>query len=283
MKDIATLLTLKQPCVMGILNLTEDSFFDGGKYVSDEAVILRAKQIINEGGEIIDLGAVSTRPGAQDIPEETENEKIVHAVQIIRQQFPNVIISIDTWRAKVAENAVLAGANIINDISGGTFDPQMANIIGKLKVPYILMHTTAKPNQMQQLTMGEKPLAEMLHFFGNQIDIFKKAGCKDIILDPGFGFGKTIEQNYFLLENLQALQIFELPILVGISRKSMIYNLLKTNPDNALNGTTVLNTVALRKGASILRVHDVKEAVETVKLCQKLAFSTVYDTTASHQ
>ena len=266
---------------MGILNLTEDSFYDGGSYLSNENILHRAKQILDEGGTIIDLGAVSTRPGAADVPEEVENERIVHATQLIRQQYPHATISIDTWRASVARNAILAGADIINDVSGGTFDPQMANTIGELQVPYVLMHTTAKPDLMQQQTLGENPLTEILHFFGNQIDLFKKAGCKDIILDPGFGFGKTVEQNYFLMENLQALQIFELPILVGISRKSMIYKVLETNPDNALNGTTILHTIALQKGASILRAHDVKEAVETVTICQKLAQSSVYGKVAS--
>lgn len=259
------------PCVMGILNITKDSFYDGGSYLTDENILQRAGQILSEGGNIIDIGAVSTRPGALEIPEEKEKELIVHALKLILQQYPDAIISVDTWRASVAEKAIVSGAAIINDISGGTFDPNMAQIVGTYQIPYILMHTTDKPEKMQQHTMGEKPLAELLQFFGKQIDLFLQAGCHDLILDPGFGFGKTLEQNFFLLKNLQALQIFDKPILVGISRKSMIYKTLETSPQQALNGTTTLNTIALLKGASILRVHDVKEAVEVIKLYQKTA------------
>ena len=252
------------PWVMGILNFTPDSC-----YHTDSQLLEHAEKMLKEGADVIDVGAVSTRPGAADIPVEEERGKIEHLLSLLRKEFPEAVVSVDTWRAEVAENAILAGADIINDVSGGTFDARMAEVVGKYQVPYVLMHTTAKPNCMQQQVMGENPLAEMMQFFGNQIDIFKKAGCKDLILDPGFGFGKTLEQNYFLLHNLHAFKIFEMPLLVGISRKSMIYKLLETTPEHALNGTTVLNTLALLQGASILRVHDVREAVEAVKLVMK--------------
>lgn len=260
------LFSLSHPVVMGILNVTDDSFYDGGRYVDDASILRRAEQILSEGADIIDLGAASTKPGAPDVPLEEEWRRIGRALSLIVSHFPEAVISVDTWRSEVAERSVNAGAAIINDISGGTFDERMAEVVGRLHVPYILMHTTAKPNCMQQLTLGENPLAEIMRFFGNQIDKFKKAGCVDIILDPGFGFGKTLEQNYLLLKNLDALQVFGLPLLVGISRKSMIYKLLNTTPEGALNGTTILNTVALQKGASILRVHDVREAVEVTKV-----------------
>ena len=268
---------------MGILNLSENSFYDGGMYLSDQAILNRASQILEEGAQIIDLGAASSQPGSNDIPENIESERITHAVKLIRLHFPDAILSIDTWRASIAEKAVNAGANIINDISGGSFDPLMPSTIGKLQVPYILTHSTAKPKIMQQTLLNGNPLPQMLQFFGNQINTFKKAGCKDLILDPGFGFGKSIEQNFFLLANLQTFQIFELPILIGISRKSMIYRTLDCQPKDALAGTIALNTIAIQKGAAILRVHDVKDAVDIISLYQKMAQATACDTTASHQ
>lgn len=261
------LLPLDPPLVMGILNVTEDSFYDGGQYRTDEAIVKRAGEMLAAGADIIDIGAVSTRPGAQDLPEQEEIDRIRHAVGLVRGRFPESVISADTWRASVARAAVPCGANIINDVSGGTFDSDMIPTMGRLQVPYVLMHTPAKPNDMQQHTDYEDILAEMIQFFGQQIEKLHEAHVHDIILDPGFGFGKTLEQNYFVLQNMDAFKVFNLPVLVGISRKSMIYKLLETTPDNALNGTTVVNTLALMKGAHILRVHDVKEAVEAVKIC----------------
>lgn len=260
-------MPLDPPLIMGILNVTEDSFFDGGKYTEEAKIVARAEQIIREGGDIIDIGAVSTRPGAQDLPEQEEIARIQRAVSAVRAALPNAAISVDTWRASVARAAVPCGADIINDVSGGTFDPEMIPTMGQLQVPYILMHTPEKPDTMQQHTDYEDILAEMIQFFGQQIEKLHEAHVHDIILDPGFGFGKTLEQNYFVLQNMDAFKVFDLPILVGISRKSMIYKLLGTTPDYALNGTTVVNTLALMKGAHILRVHDVKEAVEAVKIC----------------
>ena len=260
------LLSPSPALVMGILNVTDDSFYDGGRYTNDAAVLRRAEQILSEGADIIDVGAVSTKPGAADISVEEEWQRLEKPLDLIAKHFPDAVVSVDTWRADIAQRSVEAGAAIINDVSGGTFDERMAEVVGRLQVPYVLMHTTAKPDKMQQQPLGEDMLLTMMQFFARQLAIFKEAGCVDLILDPGFGFGKTLEQNYFLMKNLSAFQIFECPILVGISRKSMIYKLLETSPDEALTGTVVLNTLALQQGASILRVHDVREAVEAVKV-----------------
>jgi dihydropteroate synthase len=269
-------LSETMPLIMGILNVTEDSFYDGGKYRTEDAIVNRAAQILAEGGDIIDLGAMSTRPDAMEIPEEEEKTRIVKAVRLIRGEFPDAVISVDTYRAIVARAAIESGANIINDISGGTFDSDMISTVGKLQVPYVLMHTPAKPTEMQQHTDYKDILGEMLQFFGRQIAQLHEQAAHDIILDPGFGFGKTLEQNYFLMKNLDVFHELGFPLLVGISRKSMIYKLLETTPDHALNGTTVLNTVALLKGASILRVHDVREAVETRKIVQTMRHNNEY-------
>ena len=260
------LITLDNPLVMGILNVTEDSFYDGGQYRTDEAIVKRAGEMLSAGADIIDIGAMSTRPGAADISEQEEINRIECAVRLVKGRFPEAVVSVDTWRASVARAAVQNGADMINDVSGGTFDPEMIPIIGQLQVPYVLMHTPAKPDMMQQHTDYQDIIAEMLQFFGQQIEKLHEAHVHDIILDPGFGFGKTLEQNYFVLQNMDAFKVFNLPILVGVSRKSMIYKLLETTPDNALNGTTAVNTIALMKGAHILRVHDVKEAVEVRKI-----------------
>lgn len=259
------------PLIMGILNTTEDSFFDGGRYLTDKDILLRAEKILSEGGDIIDIGAMSTRPNALEIPEDEEISRIVSAVNVVRKHFPEAVLSIDTYRATVAEAAVEAGADMINDISGGTFDSEMIPTVGRLQVPYCLMHTTAKPSEMQQHTEYKDILADMLQFFGRQLEKLHAHHVHDIIIDPGFGFGKTLEQNYFLMKNLQVFQELGYPILVGISRKSMIYKLFDITPDHALNGTTALNTVALMKGADILRVHDVKEAVEVRKIVSYLS------------
>jgi dihydropteroate synthase len=256
-------LSENKTLIMGILNVTEDSFYDGGKYTSKEKVLKRAEQIVLEGGDIIDIGAMSTRPDAKEIPENEESDRIASAVEIVRKAFPNTSISVDTYRACVAKAAVQAGASMVNDISGGTFDPEMIPTIGQIRIPYCVMHTTAKPAVMQQHTQYNDILADLLRFFGQQVEKLHQHHVHDIILDLGFGFGKTLEQNYFLMKNLQVFKELGYPILVGISRKSMIYKLFNTTPEHALNGTTALNTIALAKGADILRVHDVKQAVET--------------------
>ena len=260
----------KEPLVMGILNVTEDSFYDGGHYTTEEKILNRANQILSEGGDIIDIGAMSTRPDTQEVPEKKELAHIKSTVRLVRDAFPEAVISIDTYRASVARAAVDAGADIINDISGGTFDPGMIAAVGELQVPYVLMHTPSKPADMQRHTDYEDILGEMLRFFGTQLAKLRAYAVHDIILDPGFGFGKTLEQNYFLMRNLEVFHELGYPLLVGISRKSMIYRLLDTTPECALNGTTVLNTVALMKGASVLRVHDVREAVEVRKMVSLL-------------
>lgn len=262
------LCNLSHPLVMGILNYTEDSFFDGGRYTSEKAILNRASQLLEEGADLIDIGAMSTRPGAADIDEVTEIERIRQAVPLILQHFPDTVISIDTWRASVAQVALDHGAAMINDVSGGTFDEEMIPTVAQARVPYCLMHTPAKPEVMQHHTKYENLIGDILRFFGAQVNKLKELGANDIILDPGFGFGKTLEQNYFLMKNLNAFDSFGLPILVGISRKSMIHKLLNTDAKHALNGTTVLNTIALMKGAHILRVHDVKEAKECVKMVE---------------
>lgn len=255
---------------MGILNVTEDSFFDGGRYRTDAAVLKRAEQILTEGAAIIDIGAVSTRPGAADVTAEEEWSRLQPALQQILREFPSAVISIDTWRAEVARRSIENGAAIINDISGGTFDAAMPEVVAAAHVPYVMMHTTAKPAQMQLQTISGDLWETIFQFFDRQLAVFSAAGANNIILDPGFGFGKTLEQNYQLMNGLEKFHKYKLPLLVGISRKSMIYKFLKTNPDGALNGTSVLNTVALMKGADILRVHDVKEAVEAVKIVKQM-------------
>lgn len=258
------------PIVMGILNVTTDSFFDGGNYVSEEKWLTHAKKMIGDGAEIIDIGAYSTRPGAKNISEEEETKLLIKAIKSVRQHFPDVLISADTFRASVAEKAVEAGANIINDISGGTMDVNMFKTIAKLQVPYILMHIQGTPENMQKKPEYENVTEEVYSFFDSKIKELNSLGFNKIILDPGFGFGKTLEHNYQLLKDLEKFHSFHLPLLVGFSRKSMINKLLNISAKNALNGTTVLNTIALQKGAKILRVHDVKEAKEAVVITEYL-------------
>ena len=251
---------------MGILNVTADSFYDGGRYTTEEAILGRAAQIVEEGAAIIDVGAVSTRPNALEIPAEQELRTIRDTVALLRQHFSQIPISVDTWRASVAEEAVKQGASMINDISGGTFDEEMIPLVGALQVPYCLMHTTAKPDVMQQQTHYDNLIADILQFFGRQLEKLHQCHAHDIVVDPGFGFGKTLEQNYELLKNLGAFHSLGFPLLVGVSRKSMIYKLLEVTPQEALNGTTAVHTLALLQGAHILRVHDVREAVETIRI-----------------
>lgn len=258
------LIAIDKPLVMGILNVTRDSFYDGGRYTTEQAVLARAEQILSEGGDIIDIGAVSTRPGASVCDGETERDTIVQTVQAIRTRFPKAVLSIDTFRAEVARAAIDCGADIINDISGGTYDERMISTIGELQVPYVLMHTPAMPDKMQQCTHYEDILADMLQFFGRQLEKLHQQNVHDIIIDPGFGFGKTLEQNYFLLENLRVFETLDFPLLIGISRKSMIYKKLDTTPAGALEGTLEATRTAIQNGADILRVHDVKETVTLV-------------------
>lgn len=260
-------MDLSTPQVMGILNVTPDSFYEGSRMFSDEQIAQRTRQIVEEGASIIDLGAYSSRPGAEDVSAEEETARLERAMRIIRSIYPDVAVSVDTFRADVARRCITDfGADIINDISGGELDKNMFPTVAELNVPYILMHMRGTPQDMQQCTDYKDVTADVLRYFGEKVDRLHSMGVKDIILDPGFGFAKTLEQNYELLAKMEVLQVLGLPTLVGISRKSMIYKLLGTTPTEALNGTTVLNTIALQKGANILRVHDVKEAVEAVKI-----------------
>jgi dihydropteroate synthase len=260
------LMDLSTPVVMGILNVTPDSFFDGGKLRNDDDLILQAKKQLDEGASILDLGAVSTRPQAGTVSEAEELGRLIPAVQKVRAAFPEACISVDTFRASVARRAVEAGANMINDVSGGMLDADMFATVASLGVPYVLMHMQGTPDTMQMNPTYEDVTTEVLEFFIERSHALQVMGVHDVIIDPGFGFGKTLEHNFALLHSLGRFQALGLPILCGFSRKSMINRVLGTSPEQALNGTTVLNTMALERGANILRVHDVKEAVEAIKL-----------------
>lgn len=256
-----------RPIVMGILNLTTDSFYDGGRYTDTDSIIERAETILKEGGDIIDIGAVSTRPGAKLLPPEEEASRLSQAVALVRQHFPDAILSADTCYSKPARQAIESGADIINDISGGQFDPEMFDTVAQLQVPYILSHTQGTPDQMQQNCNYGCIVDDLIKYYSSRLSTLHKMGVKDIWLDPGFGFAKTLEQNHELLDRLDELtSLFREPFLVGVSRKSMIYKKLNCTPEESLNGTTVLNTKALLCGALILRVHDVKEAKEAIEL-----------------
>lgn len=260
------LIDLGQPQVMGILNVTPDSFYSGSRKQTEEDIRDRVKQIIDEGGQMIDIGAYSSRPGADDVSPKEEMDRLRKGMKIVSETAPDIPVSVDTFRADVAKMCVEElGVGIINDISGGELDKNMFATVAKLGVPYILMHMKGTPQTMQQAPHYDDLMKEILLYFAEKIQQLRDLGQKDIILDPGYGFAKTIEHNYHLLHHQEMLNVFELPLLVGISRKSMIYRLLGSTPEESLNGTSVLNTIALQKGASILRVHDVKECVEVVK------------------
>ena len=260
------LIDLSEPKVMGILNITPDSFYDGGKFTEETKILKQVEKMLEEGATFIDIGGCSTRPGAKDISEEEEKKRVLPAIEAILINFPQIIISVDTFRSSIAKIAVEAGAAMVNDISGGSLDKKMPEVVASLQVPYILMHMQGTPQTMASLANYENLLKEMIDYFHQKINVFQALGVKDIIIDPGFGFAKTIDHNFELLRKLEYLRILEKPMLVGLSRKSTIWKSLAIRPEEALNGTTSLNTVALLKGASILRVHDVKEAVEVVKL-----------------
>lgn len=261
---------MQKPLLMGILNLTPDSFYDGGKYRSLDSALKQTEKMFAEGADIIDVGGYSTRPNASDIAPQEEVSRVVPVIEAIRKKFPDCIISIDTFRAAVAQKAIEAGANIINDISGGQLDEKMFEIAAQMQVPYILMHSRGNPQTMSQLCNYENIFLEILHFFEQRIEKLTILGVKDVILDLGFGFAKTREQNFQLLRHLSFFETLKKPMLVGISRKSMIYKTLHTEPSQALNGTTALNMFALEQGAKILRVHDVAAAKETLTLWLKL-------------
>jgi len=264
------LVDLSTPKIMGILNVTPDSFYDGGVHNSDKKILKHVEKMLNDGAVFIDIGAYSSRPNGINIDENEELNRIVPALELINNKFPETIISIDTFRSKVAETCLNSGASIINDISAGEMDKKMMKIVGKYKVPYVMMHMKGNPQNMMNKINYDKMLKEIIQYFSKKINQAISHKINDIIIDPGFGFAKDVSQNFDLLNNMDILKILEKPMMVGISRKSMIYKSLQTNAKESLNGTTVLNTISLIKGASILRVHDVKEANECVKLINAL-------------
>lgn len=261
-----TLLSLDKPRVMGILNVTPDSFYDGGKYTSDRAIMNQVERMLSEGADLIDVGGMSSRPGAVLIDEELEVKRVIPVVRSILTHFPNTLISVDTVRSSVAREAAVAGAVMINDISAGKFDAKMCSTVAELQLPYVLMHMQGSPEDMQHNPEYSQVTVEVLDFFIQKLGELRALGVKDVILDPGFGFGKTVAHNYQLLTNLSAFSMLDCPVLAGLSRKSMICKVLEVNPSKALNGTTALHMVALQNGARLLRVHDVKEARETISL-----------------
>ena len=265
------LKSFSSPLVMGILNVTPDSFYAGSRRHTEKEICLRVEQILNEGAAIIDVGGYSSRPNAAEVSQEEELTRLSAALKIIHSDFPDAIVSVDTFRAEVARICVDEyGVSMINDISGGMIDEQMFDMVAKLNVPYVLSHIKGNPATMANQCCYDDLISEIILYFSEKIGQLRQLGVNDIIIDPGFGFAKNMEQNYLLMKDLEALKLFELPILVGVSRKRMIYELLQTTPDESLNGTTTLNTFALLHGVSILRVHDVKEAMETIKIIEKL-------------
>lgn len=267
-KNTSNLIDFSTPCVMGVLNLTEDSFFDGGKYISRIQIQNRVKEIYLEGAKIIDIGACSSKPGSKPIEENKEIDKLLEAIKIIKEISPNLIISVDTFRANVARECIKHGAHIINDISAGELDSKMLETIVELNVPYVMMHMQGKPLDMQKNPQYENIIDEIIKFFEKKILLLNEKGFKKIIIDPGLGFGKNIQHNYQIVNNIEEFHTLGYPLLIGASRKSMIYKLLDISAVEALNGTTIINTIALLKKTSILRVHDIKEAVECIKLTE---------------
>jgi len=265
---------IEYPCVMGVLNLTNDSFYSGSRISNEKELLCKAEQMLADGASILDIGAVSSRPGANLSNETNELKKIIPAIKSLRKTFPDVIISVDTYRAKVAKNAINEGADIINDISGGSFEQNFFETIAELKVPYVLMHIQGKPQNMQDNPIYDNIIHNINFYFAQKIKKLNEHGVYDIIIDPGFGFGKTLEHNYCLLNNLQLFHIHNCPILIGISRKAMIYKVLNCNPEDALYGSLFAYSIALMKGVSILRVHDVKATVNIIKICYYLATKT---------
>ena len=265
-----TLVDLSTPKIMGILNCTPDSFYDGGNFKSDLDFLNQVEKMVHQGATFVDVGAYSSKPGAEFVSEAEELKRLLVVVDLIVSRFPEMLLSIDTFRSAVAQKAIEQGACLINDISAGSLDDKMMDTVGKLGIPYIMMHLRGTPQTMQNFTNYDHLFKEILFYFSEKIALAKQFGINDLIIDPGFGFAKNLTQNYELLQHLELFQHLELPVLVGVSRKSMIYKVLETTVKESLNGTTVLNTIALIKGAKILRVHDVQQAVECVQLCARL-------------
>ena len=268
------LLNLTTPRIMGVLNITPDSFFDGGKYNSEKEILCQVEKMINEGADIIDVGGYSSRPGAKEVKLSDEIERVIPVIKLIKKEFDKTIVSIDTFRSQVAKKAVNLGASIVNDISGGEIDSNMYKCVSELKVPYIIMHMKGNPSNMQNQRTYKNVVNEVVTNLSKKIFLARQNGIMDIIIDPGFGFGKTLNHNYEILNNLEHFKELDCPILVGVSRKSMIYKPLEIEPNKALNGTTCIHTISILSGANILRVHDVKEAKEVVKLTNILKGNT---------
>ena len=272
------IIDLSKPKIMGILNLTPDSFYDGGKSNTPELILDKVSKMIIEGCDILDIGAYSSRPGAVHISENEELNRLIPVLELIRIKFPTLILSVDTFRSNIAKRVVSDySVDIINDISAGSFDNNMMETIAQLNVPYIMMHIKGNPQNMQQKPEYKNVVQEVIEYFSERLRIAKLIGINDIIIDPGFGFGKSLDHNYQLMKYLSDFRIFELPIMIGVSRKSMIYNVIESTPDESLNGTTVLNTLALLGGANILRVHDIRKAKETIYLMNKFQNAYVND------
>ena len=267
------LIDLTTPKIMGVLNLTPDSFYDGGSYNNKDRALAQTEKMLLEGATFIDIGGASSKPGSVEISTDEELARVLPVIEEIHKTFPETLISIDTYRSDVAKQAVAAGAAMVNDISGGNLDAKMLKTVGVLGVPYVAMHMQGTPQNMQDNPSYDTILTDIRSFFAAKIDAAHKAGIHDIIIDPGFGFGKTLEHNYSLLKNISSIQMDGIPMLIGVSRKSMIYKLLQIEAADALNGTTVLNAVALQQGAQVLRVHDVKEAHQAVQLIEKLKYA----------
>lgn len=263
------LVDLSYPRVMGVLNVTPDSFFEGSR-VQEHDLLKAAEKMLSEGATFLDIGGYSSRPGAADISEQEELQRVVPSINLLAKKFPEAILSVDSFRSRVAQEAVAAGAHLVNDISAGALDPDMLSVVGNLNVPYIAMHMRGTPQTMTEHTNYDDLLLEIIQYFSAVLQRARAASIHDVLIDPGFGFAKTIDQNFTVLKNLRLFSELSCPMVIGLSRKSTIYKTLKTTPDNALNGTTVLNTIALLGGAHILRVHDVKEAVEVVSLIRQL-------------
>jgi len=265
-----TLIDLSIPKVMGILNITPDSFYDGGKLKDDTAILSQAEKMLNNGATFLDMGGYSSRPGATDVPVSEETSRVIPAIELVLKNFPEALISIDTFRSEVAKKAIESDAAIVNDISAGMLDEAMLPTVAQLQVPFVMMHIRGNPQTMQSLTDYENVTLDVLHYFSERIAAARALGINDLIADPGFGFAKTLGQNFELLSQLELFKNLQIPLLVGLSRKSMIYKTLGITPQEALNGSTALNSIALLKGANILRVHDVKEAVDVVRLFEAL-------------
>ena len=264
------LIDLTKPKIMGILNVTPDSFYDGGKFLNSDKYLMQVEKMLNEGATFIDIGGMTSKPGSKEIPVSEELSRVIKAVENVSNKFPKAIISVDTYRSEVAEESVNSGAQIINDISGGSFDNKMFKTIAKLNVPYIIMHINERPETMQQNPEYEDILFELGYYFSKKVFKARAAGINDIIIDPGFGFGKELDDNYKILKNLNALMVENIPMMIGVSRKSMIYKKLKITSEQSLNGTTCVNTVGLIQGVNILRVHDVKEAKQCIDIVNSL-------------